>query len=367
MKSNQQNPALVSVVVPVFNGERYLRESLDSILAQTYTNLEILVLDDASTDRTPEIAAMYGDRIRYILQPENRGIYGNVNDGIRRARGEFVAFYHSDDIYESTIVEREVEFLERYPEAGAVFCADIFIDPEGREEGRLCLPPEVRGGRPLDYSVILNALLKYRNHFLMCPSSMVRASVYREIGVYRQDLFRNTADLDMWLRIAQKYPIGVLEEHLFRYRFGHGNSAQRYHQTRTDPERFFVIMDHYLHEGGRSLAHPTSLREYEAQRAQDTLMRTINAYVQGRMEVARGALRETRIANLMKGTVIERWRLLAVWCALQVLTRLPRLGPAARLMAWRWHGAGRRKRGTVGPWARKVSRPARNPEQNLAH
>jgi len=365
VKSNHSKQALVSVVVPVFNGERYLCESLDSILAQTYPHLEILVMDDASTDRTPEIIASYGGRVQHHRQPQNRGIYANANDGIARARGDYVAVYHADDIYEPAIVEREVRFLERYPEAGAVFCSDIFIDPEGREEGRLRLPPEVRGGRPLPYAVVFNALLKYRNPFLRCPSSMVRASVYRDVGVYRQERFRNTSDIDMWLRIGQKYPMGILEEHLFRYRYGHGNSAQRYHATRTDMERFFVIMDLYLNEGGHRLAQAAALREYEAHRAQDALLCTINAYLQGRMDTARAALRRARIANLIRGTVVERWRLLALWCGLHVLVRLPRLSPAARLMSWRWRGRGRRKRGTMGPPAGEPSPPP-NIEQNLA-
>src|SRR6188472_1395337 len=80
---------LVSIVVPVWNGERFLRESLDSILAQTYPRLEVIVVDDASTDETPEILASYGDRIRILRQPRTRGIYGNANDGIALARGDF--------------------------------------------------------------------------------------------------------------------------------------------------------------------------------------------------------------------------------------------------------------------------------------
>ena len=89
---------LVSIVVPVFNGAKYLRESLDSILAQTYRSIEVLVMDDASTDETPEIIASYGDRVIHVRQRENRGIYGNANDGIERARGEYIAIYHADDL-----------------------------------------------------------------------------------------------------------------------------------------------------------------------------------------------------------------------------------------------------------------------------
>ncbi len=82
MSGEAKTQALVSVIVPVFNGERYLRESFDSILAQTYPRTEILVLDDASTDGTGMVAAAYGERVKYHRQRANRGIYGNANDGI---------------------------------------------------------------------------------------------------------------------------------------------------------------------------------------------------------------------------------------------------------------------------------------------
>src|SRR5947209_16553719 len=105
MTKDQLRP-LVSIIVPVFNGERYLRESLDSILGQTYPRTEVLVMDDASTDGTPRIVASYGNNVRYRRQRENRGIYGNSNDGVAVARGELVAVYHADDVYLPTVVER---------------------------------------------------------------------------------------------------------------------------------------------------------------------------------------------------------------------------------------------------------------------
>ena len=124
---------LVSVLVPSFNGAQFLREALDSILAQTYPNIEVILLDDASTDETPAIAVEYGHKINYVRQVQNLGIYDNVNVGIKRARGSFIATYHADDIYLPTIVEMQVAYLKAHPEVGAVFCSDIFVDAHGRE------------------------------------------------------------------------------------------------------------------------------------------------------------------------------------------------------------------------------------------
>jgi len=346
------NSPLVSIVVPVYNGERFLRASLDSILAQRYRPIDVLVMDDASTDSTASIIASYGERVRAIRQPRNRGIYGNANDGIALARGDYIAVYHADDLYEPEIVERQVAFLESHPQAGAVFCKDIMIDPQGREEGRLVLPSEVRGERPLDYAVVFNSLLKFKNAFLMCPSAMVRAAIYRDVGVYRDAQFRNSADLDMWLRIARRSAIGILDQYLFRYRFGHGNSAQRYHQLRTDAERFFTIMDLYLNEGDRALAAPQALAAYEAHRAEDQLTRCLNAYVLGRLAEGRAILGEFRVSRLLASPVVARGRLLVVFFLLATLVRLPRIALLAELLRWRRWGAGARRRGTLPPWAR---------------
>jgi hypothetical protein len=336
---------LVSIVVPAYNCERYVRESLTSILAQTYPNTEVLVMDDCSTDGTPEVVAPFLGRIKYYRQNQNRGIYANANDGIARVSGEYIAIYHADDVYEPRIIEREVEFLRRYDQVGAVFCSAVLIDPEGRTEGHIVLPPEVRGERPLSFSTIFNSLLKYKNKFLMCPSSMVRADVYREVGLYREEIFRNTSDLDMWLRIAQKFSLGVLEENLFRYRYGHGNSAMRYHAARTEPERYFMIMDLLLEKTGPTVATAETLAAYEAHRAEDQLMRTVSAYVVDRMSDARRILREVRLSNLLGSASIERGRLGILFVALQILVRLPRLQIVGRLFSWRWQGKGRRGRG----------------------
>lgn len=332
-----ESSPLVSIIVPVYNGERFLQESLDTILRQTYPNVEVLVMDDASTDATPAIIASYGERLQHHRQAQNRGIYGNANDGIARGKGEYIAVYHGDDVYDPRIVEREVDFLRRYPEAGAVFCADVFIDADGQEFGRMVLQAEVRGERPLAYPAVFNALLTYKNRFLVCPTAMVRAAVHEDVGVYRDAEFRNTSDLDMWLRIARKYPIGVLEEQLLRYRRGHGSSSERYHRLRTDPERFFTIMDLYLAEGDRALATPASLAAYEAHRAEDRLMLVVNNYILDRRPEAREMLGQIRASQILASPRIQRVRMLVLFIALWFILHAPRMSAVAKLFQRRWY------------------------------
>lgn len=329
--------SLVSILVPVFNGERYLRESLDSILAQAYPNTEVLVMDNASTDSTPGIIASYGDRIRCYRHKTNLGIYGNVNSGIAVARGDYIAVYHADDIYHPHIVQRQVNYLEDHTDVGAVFCQDIFIDPQGREFGRLELPAELRGGKPLEFPVILNSLLKYKNAFLRCPSSMVRACVYQTLGHYRDQEFGVSADLEMWLRIAKKYPISILEEYLFWYRYGHNNSSLQHRHLRMEPEGYFRIMDVYLEDGGRAVATADALAAYEAHRAEDRLMVAVNNYILGRSKEAKKILNLVRLSQILGSPQVQKIRLLLLLLIMRVLVRVPRIQVLAALFYRRWH------------------------------
>ena len=128
------NPPLVSCIVPVFNGERYLAEAVDSILAQTYRPLELIVVDDGSTDGTPGIVRAYGTRVRGVRQ-ENAGAPAARNRGLRAARGELVAFLDSDDLWHREKLTRQVARFAARPELElSVTHLQNFWIPELREE-----------------------------------------------------------------------------------------------------------------------------------------------------------------------------------------------------------------------------------------
>lgn len=328
---------LVSIIVPVFNGEKYLRESLDSIVSQTYSNVEILVMDDASTDSTPEIIESYVPKLRHIRQPKNKGQFANVNDGLVLANGEYICIYHADDIYDPRIVEAGVEFMRNHPEAGAVFCYDIFVNAEGREYGRLTVPKEFQMKEVLDYPTLLNGMLTHKNRFLPTPGAMVRANAYRELGDFRSEEFRIASDMEMWLRIARKYPIGILHEYLFSYRHGHENSSQVYYRVRTEEERSFLILDDHLEGNGNSLATPNALVAHEAHRAEDRIMVAINHYILGKNKEARAVLAKVRMSQIFGSPAVQRVRLLILLFVIRILLRIPRIPYFANIFYRRWH------------------------------
>ena len=127
---------LVSCIIPVYNGERYLREAIDSILAQTYRSLEIIVADDGSTDGSAEVIAAYGNQVRYLSQP-NTGPAAARNLGLRAALGDFVAFLDADDLWRPKKLARQIAQIQKRPEIDLCFARyKNFWMPDLAEEER---------------------------------------------------------------------------------------------------------------------------------------------------------------------------------------------------------------------------------------
>lgn len=349
---------LISVVVPVYNGEKYLRESLESILGQTYSNVEFLLMDDASTDGSPAILREYAGRdprIQIHQGAENRGIFGNINEGITRARGELLAIHHADDVYDARILELEAEVLRVRAEAGVVFCTDVFIDEHGEEFGRLVLPPEIAAAPLLDYRLVLNGFLRHQNAFIRGGSGLFRREILLEVGPF-DDSFDLRADLEMWLRLVRRAPIAILDEHLVRYRFGHENSSRRYDRLRVEPEFFFEIIDRELAAGGSGVAESEALAAYEGHRAKDLLLVGVNRYIVGDRRGAREVLAAVPLGALAGTNHVDRKRLVALLLLMRGIVRLPRIPPLAALFYEHWHGRGLERK--TRPRAARVSSAA---------
>ena len=124
----------ITVVVPAYNAELYLKQALESIFSQTYHNFEIILVDDGSKDDTPIIAQQYGDAIRYIRQ-SNRGLSAARNTAIKNARAEVIALLDSDDLWEPQFLERMIYLLNIHPEAAGVYCGFQYINSKGEIVG----------------------------------------------------------------------------------------------------------------------------------------------------------------------------------------------------------------------------------------
>jgi glycosyltransferase involved in cell wall biosynthesis len=279
---------LVSIGVPVYNGERFLEQCLQSILGQTYRNIEVIVCDNASTDDTPRIVRGFrDDRIRYERSSANIGLFPNWNRCLELASGEFVAIYHADDVYEPEIVDEEVRFLVEHPEAGAVFSRGWRIDEEGRVLDEFVLPEPFRGGKTISFETLLRGMIVHAN-FLICPTFMGRGSVLDSCEGFRPDRFGSAADAGMWFAIAEHASIGVVDRPLIRYRIHGQQGTVLAYRLRTRPSDQISVLDHYLDSPrGRGVVTPELRRRHETSRLVDETRCLRNM-------IALGELREAR-------------------------------------------------------------------------
>ena len=121
----------VSVIIPAYNQAKFLAVAIDSCLEQTYRDIEVIVVEDGSTDETRDVAARFGDRISYIHQ-ENTGLAGARNRGIGESKGEYLCFLDSDDFFHPQKIQRQVELIEADPQLGFVYCDIVTTDEAGQ-------------------------------------------------------------------------------------------------------------------------------------------------------------------------------------------------------------------------------------------
>jgi len=215
---------LVSVIIPTYNCAAYLDESIRSVLAQTYVTYEIIVVDDGSTDNTRTVLAPFWDRIHYVHQ-ENRELSAARNTGIREARGDLIAFLDADDVWLPTKLELQVQTLQGQPAAGWAFADFLDFDDSGVTGGsRFSTWPGVRewfdrhrvGDGGIACGPMYVDLLKA--NWIHASSVMVRRNVLAVVGLF-DEACRVGEDYDLWLRIAQRYPVLCLGGVLTGYRF----------------------------------------------------------------------------------------------------------------------------------------------------
>lgn len=190
---------LVSIIIPVYNGSNYMREAIDSALAQTYENIEILVVNDGSSDRgrTEAIAKEYGDKIRYIYK-ENGGVSSALNVGIRHMRGEYFSWLSHDDVYTPDKIEKQVEALSRLPDKSTLICCDYaHIDKDSMPISGIS-HTHAREAGMLSWEKMLLDL--FRHGPVNGCALLIRKTVFDEVGLFDESL-RFYQDGFMWYKI----------------------------------------------------------------------------------------------------------------------------------------------------------------------
>ncbi len=197
----------VSVVLPVRNGGAYLAPAIDSILTQTFTDFELIVVDDGSTDGTAAMLASISDPRLIVVAGPAAGIVAALNTGLARARADLIARMDADDIALPGRFAAQVAYLDANPAVAALGSAVILIDADGRDLEPVGYPQSPEAIRALEPHV----------HFMAHPTVMMRAAAVRAVGGYRAQ-FVAAEDADLWLRLGDTHDLANLAEPLLRYR-----------------------------------------------------------------------------------------------------------------------------------------------------
>ena len=218
----------VSVILTSFNHDKYLRESIDCVLGQTFGDFELIIWDDASSDNSWHLIRSYKDeRITAFRNDHRKGTTPNLNRAISEvARGQYIAIHHSDDAWEPNKLEKQVDCLDKHDDIGAVFTnatiigedSAVFTDTSHFYFNVFNQPNRTR-------HEWLRFFFRHRNA-LCHPSVLIRKVCHDTVGLYKPGIFQYD-DLDMWIRLCLKYEIHVLSEKLttFRVRDNEANAS----------------------------------------------------------------------------------------------------------------------------------------------
>jgi glycosyltransferase involved in cell wall biosynthesis len=209
----------VSVVIPVYNGEKYLAQAIESVLAQTFRDFELLIVDDGSTDGSRAVMDRYARRdarIR-ILSQENRGVSAAGNLGFGEARGAWVARLDADDIFLPDKLERQIAFIRQHPDVCIVGTLGYFINHAGKIIGL------VNSDGPFTRTEFERMAGRCEPVFFVHSSTLMHRETVLAVGGYREQ-FIQAEDVDLWLRMAEKgHLLLKMPEPLLLYRL-HGES-----------------------------------------------------------------------------------------------------------------------------------------------
>jgi len=214
---------LISVIVPAYNAEAFIAQTLKSVLSQTYSNIEVLVVDDGSQDRTPEIVKLIAQKDRRVrlLWQSNAGVAAARNLAIQKSRGEYIAPIDADDIWYSQKLEKQVQLmLEVEPSVGLVYAWSAYINEEGLLTG---------SGQASILEGEVYIPLIYSNFLGNASTPLIRRTCFKQVGGYNCQLKENNAqgceDWELYLRIAEYYQFRVVPEFLLGYRQVLGSMA----------------------------------------------------------------------------------------------------------------------------------------------
>ncbi|BBV45270.1 glycosyltransferase family 2 protein [Citrobacter portucalensis] len=231
----KKNPDLVSVIMPVYNSEKFLSEAITSILSQSYKNIEFIIINDGSTDSSDLIIKGFLEdkRIHYISR-SNKGLVYSLNEGLDIAKGMYIARMDADDISHPQRIEKQVKFMLKNDRVAVVGCSSHIINFESK----------IIGQRNPPTSTFLNKALLLFGPTLSHPTVMFNRYIIGN-DLYYCDDFKHAEDFELWLRLSNKYNIENLSEKLLSYRINEsGVSQSNYREQKKNAADAYCNLTH---------------------------------------------------------------------------------------------------------------------------
>lgn len=223
---------LVSVIMNCFNGERYLSEAIESVLNQTYKNIEIIFWDNLSTDKSPVIIKQYDDiRIKYFRGLEHVSLGEARNLAIHQSRGDYIAFLDSDDIWLSEKLEKQLPLFSN-PKVGLVYSDCIQFNNSGMER-------RIYGGKKQPTGNCFSILL--REYYLSIPTVIIRREVFDQVPEWFDNQFNLVEEADFFIRIARSWELNMHVDALAKYRI-HSLSYSKIKEDEFHKERLLQLI-----------------------------------------------------------------------------------------------------------------------------
>jgi len=245
---------LISIIIPVYNGSDYLKEAIDSALAQTYRNCEVIVINDGSCDngRTEEIAFSYGDRIRYFSKA-NGGVAQALNYGIKEMKGSYFSWLSHDDVLYPEKVEKEFAELERTG-AALVFCSYHLFGNGGRRS--LVRLSDHFSKNRLEQGVfpVLNGLIQF-------GGVLFSKEIFNRYGVFNEEL-RTTQDFEFLFRVLKREKSCYLDEPLYGIRYHKGQGSRTIKSVQKDADEMFMMFLNDISDKEREMAYGSVYNYY---------------------------------------------------------------------------------------------------------
>lgn len=223
---NKSEPPKITVLMPVYNGEKFLREAIESILNQTFTDFELLIINDGSTDKSVEIIESYKDpRIRLLHNEKNKGLIYSLNRGIDLASGEYIARMDCDDISLPKRLEKQVAFMDAHPDVGA---SGTWIKKFGNSGSKVLFFPIKT--EYIKCGFLFNCMLPH-------PSVMIRKKLFLRNNLYYDPAYNNAEDYELWVRCQKYFPLQNIGKILLLYRLHDEQVGERYYDEQLTSTR----------------------------------------------------------------------------------------------------------------------------------